>query len=165
MPSQRERNRTLSLTAVTILGIGAALLFVASLFGIGGLFYDISAVVFGVGTALVVVAFGVNTFENLSIFQRENKAARYSVSIDSEDRIFENRVLGDAVVRSPIAGLTIQQVTMAPNEQSAPFVRRNPIYLTHVASPLPVEERMSQEEYLEYENLFQGNGRGNGKEK
>jgi hypothetical protein len=160
--SQRERTWTLLYAAVGTLGIGAGLMLIAEFFQIGGWYYGISAFLFGGGAFVGQVILFVLLIENVVTFVLESRVTANMVAVDPQDHVFENRKVDDAIVRSPVVGVTTQMITIAADGHNMPFVRRTPIYLTHVASELPAVEDMSTEEYQHIVEMFHGNGHGNG---
>ncbi len=159
MPSQRERTWTLLYAAAGALGIGAGLMLIAEFFQIGGWFYGISAFLFGGGVFIGQVILCLLILQNVATFVLERRASVDMVAVDPQDHVFENHKVGDTIVRSPVVGITTQVITIAPDEHKAPFVRRTPIHLTHVASELPAVEELNTEEYQHLIEMFHGNGK------
>jgi len=119
MLTQRERTWSLLCISIITLSVGAVLSLLSEIAPVSSAFYIISTFAYGAGAILFVGSSTALIFNYARMSWFEGKLTAHMVAVGPEDRVFEIRQVGEAIVRAPVVGITTQVVTMAPGKKNA----------------------------------------------
>lgn len=104
-----------------------------------------------VSAALFVnISLGIYIFFCARAFWHESNVTSNMVAVAKNDRIFESRQIGKAIVRTPVTGTTLQPMILGLGEQEMPVVRQVSVYANPSADGSTADENLTDGKEYQY---------------
>jgi|GEM_PF-3901897 hypothetical protein len=92
----------------------------------------------------------------------EGSASRYIIAVNQDDRLVENLVFGDSIVRTSVTGNVTDPIIISQTRESAPYVQQKGTNFGHIVPEPNAEQRVDADTWAQMLHIYR-QSKSNGK--